>query len=81
MTTRPASLASRIGAHLAANPDQRFRAFEIAKALDVTTQRAASELGRMFREGKIERVHERVQGRALPIAYFQFPSPSTPHHI
>lgn len=71
MTTRPASMATRVAAFLKENRRKKFRCLEIGEALGISTQHAATECGRLYRKGLAIREHVEVPGRAQPITYYR----------
>lgn len=69
--TRPASMATQILEFLAQHPGQEFRCTEIAERLDRPTQQLASECGRLWRNGRVERVHSMTPGNTQPLTYYR----------
>lgn len=68
---RPPSLATRLLAFLAERPDEQFRCVEIAEHLNTETQRAATECGRLFRKGMVDRERVETRGRQQPLTYYR----------
>lgn len=70
---RRGSLADRITRFLAANPDTKYRCYEIATGIRRKVQPVANECGRLARRGQVQRFDS--EDRSTPTFYQHLSDP------